>query len=104
MKKYQSSSIGLIPSHGCSGNNNHSKESIEWLNVLQQQWHENGKIINIQHGRSPSEEKALHVKAKQKISNIKWMVTLNLKVENMCVNTMDVPFKDVFNVFQGIGK
>ena len=32
------------------------------------------------------------------------MVTLNLKVENMCVNTIDVTFMDVFNVFQGIGK
>ena len=47
-EKFQSSSIDLIPSHGYSGNNNHSKESIEWLNVLQQQWcGENGKKINI---------------------------------------------------------
>ena len=99
-EKFQSSSIGLIPSHGYSGNSNHSKE---WLNALQQQWCENRKK-NIQHARSPLGKKALHVKIKQTISNIKWMVTLNLKVENMCVNTIDVTFMDVFNVFQGIGK
>ena len=69
-EKFQSSSIGLIPPHGYSGNNNHSKESIEWLNVLQQQWCENGKIINIQRARSPLGEKSITCKGKTK--NIKY--------------------------------
>ena len=64
-EKFQSLSIGLIPCH-----NNHSKESIEWLNVLQQQWCENGKIINIQHARSPLGEKSITCKGKTK--NIKY--------------------------------
>ena len=54
--KFIKSAIGLIPTHGYSGRDNHSKESIEWLYSLQNQWKNDGKDITIQHARNGGEK------------------------------------------------
>ena len=58
-KKFVSSPMGLVSIHGYGCKDNHSKESIEWLSVLQKQWHEEGISIDIQHARSPKGEKVI---------------------------------------------
>ena len=58
-KKFVKSPIGLIPSHGYAGGDNHSKESIEWLSVLQKQLNDQGKPIMIQTARSKAGEKSI---------------------------------------------
>ena len=51
--------------NGYSGDK-HSKESIEWLAVLQREWSLMGKEINIQHARSCNEEKIVIYQGKSK--------------------------------------
>ena len=58
-KKFVSSPIGLIPTHGYSGKDNHSKESLEWLALLEKQFQNEGKLIRIQHARHPLGEKSI---------------------------------------------
>ncbi len=58
-EKFVKSPIGLIPTHGYSGSNNHSKESLEWLLLLEQKWLNEGKPIKIQHARSDEGEKII---------------------------------------------
>ena len=58
-EKFVSSPMGLVPIHGYGCKDNHSKESMEWLSVLQKQWHEEGISIDIQHARSPKGEKVI---------------------------------------------
>ena len=41
-KKFASSPIGLIPTHGYSGKDNHSKESLEWLALLEKKFQMKG--------------------------------------------------------------
>ena len=40
-KKFVKSPIGIIPINGYSGDK-HSRESLEWLAVLERQWHKEG--------------------------------------------------------------
>ena len=56
MERFVSSPIGLIPVHGYSGSDNHSKESIEWLTLLERQWFQEGKPVRIQHARNDGEK------------------------------------------------
>ena len=58
-EKFVKSPIGLIPVHGYGCKDNHSKESIEWLSLIQSEWMNKGKNIEIQHARSPSGEKVI---------------------------------------------
>ena len=58
-EKFVKSPIGLIPTHGYSGNNNHSKESLEWLLLLEKKWLNENKPIHIQHARSDRGEKVI---------------------------------------------
>ena len=58
-KEVVSSPIGLIPTHGYSGKDNHSKESLEWLTLLEKQFQNEGKLIRIQHARHPFGEKSI---------------------------------------------
>ena len=58
-KKIVSSPIGLIPTHGYSGKDNHSKESLEWLALLEKQFQNEGKLNKIQHARHPLGEKSI---------------------------------------------
>ena len=62
-RKFVKSPIAIIPQHGYSGDR-HSRKSIEWLSVLQKEWCDNGKIIQIQHARSPNGEKTVIYKGK----------------------------------------
>ena len=62
-KKFVSSPIGLIPTHGYSGKDNHSKKSLEWLALLEKQFQNEGKLIRIQHARHQLGEKVLFAKA-----------------------------------------
>ena len=61
-EKFVKSLIGLIPTHGYSGKNKHSNESLEWLLLLQKHWLDRGKLINIQHARSEGGEKIVTCK------------------------------------------
>ena len=58
-EKFVKSPIGLPPVHGYGCKDNHSKESMEWLCVLQKEWIEKGKFIDIQHARSTEGEKII---------------------------------------------
>ena len=58
-EKFVKSPIGLVPVHGYGSKDTHSKESIEWMSLLQHQWINKGKPISIQHARSPSGEKII---------------------------------------------
>ena len=51
-EKFVKSPIGLIPQHGYSGKDNHSKESLEWLSLVEKAWHSQGKKLTIQHARN----------------------------------------------------
>ena len=46
-EKFVKSAIGLIPVHGYSCKDNHSKESIEWLSLIQSEWTNKGKILKL---------------------------------------------------------
>ena len=46
-EKFEKSSIGLIPVHGYGSKDTDSKESIEWMSLLQHQWINKGKPISI---------------------------------------------------------
>ena len=58
-KKFAKSPIGLVPPHGYEGADNHSTECLQWLQVFQKQWRDQGININIQHARSPEGEKVV---------------------------------------------
>ena len=58
-EEFVKSPIGLAPLHGYGSKDSHSKESIEWLAVLQKEFAEKGKLIEIQHARSPEGEKVI---------------------------------------------
>ena len=58
-EKFEKSPIGLIPVHGYGSKDTHSKESIEWMSLLQHQWVNKGKPISIQHARTPLGEKVI---------------------------------------------
>ena len=70
-EKFVKSPIGLPPVHGYGCKDNHSKESIEWLCVLQQKWADNGKLIHIQHARSPEGEKIITCEGLNRVVNYK---------------------------------
>ena len=55
-EKFVKSPLGLIPSHGYSGRDNHSKESIEWIKWIEKEWNDEGKPIRIQHARNKGEK------------------------------------------------
>lgn len=69
-KKFVGSKIGIIPAHGYSGDI-HSKESIEWLHVLQEEWAKKGKNISIQSARSTEGEKIINFKGQKKVIRYK---------------------------------
>ena len=56
-KRFKKSPVGNIPQSGYSGQDRHSKQSLQWLQSLEQRWLDEGKVIEIQHARSPSGEK-----------------------------------------------
>ena len=58
-ENFVKSPIGLVPVYGYGSIDTHSKESIEWMSLLQHQWVNKGKPIVIQHARSPSGEKMI---------------------------------------------
>ena len=58
-QKFVKSPIALIPTHGYSGKDNHSKESLEWLSLLEKRMKEREKHVNIQHARSSAGEKVV---------------------------------------------
>ena len=58
-EKFEKSPIGLIPVHGYGSKDTQSKESIEWMSLLQHQWINKGKPISIQHARTPLGEKVI---------------------------------------------
>ena len=97
-EKFEKSPIGLIPVHGYGSKDTDSKESIEWMSLLEHQWINKGKPISIQHARTPLGEKVTDM------LNTKWMDTLNIKEGNMSVNIMDVISMDVRNVFLTVEK
>ena len=66
-QKFLKSAIGLIPSHGYSGRDNHSKESIEWLKWLEKEWSDEGKPILIQHARNKGEKIITPVRERQRV-------------------------------------
>ena len=71
-EKFVKSPLGLIPSHGYSGRDNHSKESIEWIKWVEKQWNDEGKAITIQHARNKG-EKSITCEGKTKsISVMYW--------------------------------
>ena len=70
-EKFVSSPIGLVPTHGYAGKDNHSKESMEWLAYLQKQMQDEGKHITIQHARSALGEKSVTLKGNTRMINYK---------------------------------
>ena len=55
--------------YGCK--DTHSKECIEWLSVFQKQWLDEGRVIDIQHARSPEGEKVIRCEGQLKNSTYK---------------------------------
>ena len=70
-RKFLKSPIALIPSHGYSGRDNHSKECLEWLHILETEWKNSGKPIKIQHARSQEGEKIIHCRGKNRMIRYK---------------------------------
>ena len=70
-EKFVKSPIGLVPVHGYGSKDTHSIESIEWLSVLQHQWRKEGKLIEIQHVRSPEGEKVIPCQGLKRIVQYK---------------------------------
>ena len=70
-EKFVKSPIGLVPTHGYGCKDSHSKESIEWLSLLQKQWLEKGKPIAIQHARSGAGEKIITCQGLNKVVKYK---------------------------------
>ena len=58
-RKFISSPIGLIPPHGYGRRDNHSKESIQWLNIVQERFRDQGENIAIRHARCTDGEKTV---------------------------------------------
>ena len=58
-EKFVKSPIGSVLVYGYGSKDTHSKESIEWMSLLQHQWVNKGKPISIQHARNPSGEKII---------------------------------------------
>jgi hypothetical protein len=71
--KFVSSPIGLIPPSGYSGSDNHSKEALQWLHILEQHYRNSGNDISIQTARCTQGEKIILYKTK-KGSVIKYKV------------------------------
>ena len=61
-ERFVKSPIGLVPVHGYGCKDTHSKESIEWMSILENQWARKGKLISIQHARTPLGEKVITCK------------------------------------------
>ena len=55
-QKFLKSPIGLIPTHEYRGGENHSKESIEWLHVLEKKIQAHKPGVQIQHARNGGEK------------------------------------------------
>ena len=70
-EKFAKSPIGLVPTHGYGCKDSHSKESIEWLSLLQKQWLDKGKPIAIQHARSGAGEKIITCQGLNKVVKYK---------------------------------
>ena len=70
-EKFVKSPIGLVPTHGYGCKDSHSKESIEWLSLLQKQWLDKGKPIAIQHARSGAGEKIITCQGLNKVVKYK---------------------------------
>ena len=70
-EKFVKSAIGLVPTHGCGCKDSHSKESIEWLSLLQKQWLDKGKPIAIQHARTEAGEKIIACQGLNKVVKYK---------------------------------
>ena len=70
-EKFVKSAIGLPPVYGYGCKDTHSKECIEWLSVLQKQWLDEGRVIDIQHARSPEGEKVIRCEGQLKNSTYK---------------------------------
>ena len=70
-EKFVKSPIGLVPTHGYGCKDIHSKESIEWLSLLQKQWLDKGKPIAIQYARSGAGEKIITCQGLNKVVKYK---------------------------------
>ena len=70
-EKFVKLPIGLVPTHGYGCKDSHSKESIEWLSLLQKQWLDKGKPIAIQHARSQAGEKIITCQGLNKVVKYK---------------------------------
>ena len=70
--EFVNSPIGLIPPHGYAGRDNHSKEAIEWLKVVEREYTSNGKKITIQTARCQLGEKRIICQGKHQ--NISYKV------------------------------
>jgi len=80
-ERFVKSPIGLVPIYGYGCRDNHSKESIEWMSLVQYTWLKRGKFIDIQHARSPSGEKVITCEGLNKI--VKYRVDGYFEYEGM---------------------
>ena len=69
--KFVKSPIALIPCHGYSGRDNHSKDALEWLKYLEKEWIDKGKTISIQHARHDHGEKIIMCQGNTKLLKYK---------------------------------
>ena len=58
--KFVSSPVALIPPNGYNNADNHSKESLEWLSVVEKSYNDRGYRIKIQHARTLMGEKVVY--------------------------------------------
>ena len=56
---FVSSPIALIPPHGYNNFDNHSKQSLQWLAIIERNYINQGNAIEIQHARSQKGEKVV---------------------------------------------
>ena len=67
---FVSSPIGLIPSQGYSNVDNHSKQSLQWLSIVEKNFNDSGHCIKIQHARTVHGEKFVYYNTGKKQSEI----------------------------------
>ena len=64
---FLSSPIALIPPHGYNKEDNHSKQSLEWLSLVEKIYEEKGHNIQIQHARSAEGEKNVYYRTSKSV-------------------------------------
>ena len=98
--KFISSPIGLIPPHGYAGSDNHSKEAMEWLHVVERDFRNKGDKIEIISARSQSGEKRILCQGKSQMISYKVDGYFELNGEKYVCEYYGCNFHGCINCYQ----